>query len=143
MANKKREPDYFPLDLLLGGKLYLPSFGTSVAKSAPKTLCVPAGTSVFDTTFLSGDAFSISYAHEGGNLSPADQDFPPLDARYLRAASTARPLLIMLLSFVQSVQAPNAACAAGVTCRSETVTDEIAAATFGATIRRLRLLCVA
>ena len=84
MANKKREPDYFPMDFHFGGKLPLPLFGDGVAKSSPRTVAVPADTFLFDAHFQSGDAFSVSYLHEGDAISSADQGFLPLDIGYLR-----------------------------------------------------------
>jgi hypothetical protein len=83
MATEKRKTRYLPLDFLGSGKLPLPSFETSVTRSDPKVGTLPAGESLF-VPFRSGDAFSVSYAYEGDDISAPDQDFLRLDLGYLR-----------------------------------------------------------
>lgn len=83
VTGEKRRPDYFISEPVYGERLPLPSFGMGVTKSAPRMVTVPAGSSLYDVPYVSGDALSISYLSDGGTLSPADQDFLPLDVGFL------------------------------------------------------------
>jgi hypothetical protein len=60
------------LSLIRGDKLPLPSFGVSITKSSPRAIAIP-DTGLLGESSPGGDAFSISYDHEGIVLPPAQE----------------------------------------------------------------------
>lgn len=74
-----------PLDEIYGTRLYLPSFGIGITRSAPSSVTIPARWSNPDLLNLdSGDAFSVSYLYADTGAVNADQDYMRLDSGYLR-----------------------------------------------------------
>ncbi len=73
-----------PQDPVYSVELLLPSFGTRITNSDPRTEAHPPGLGSHDLNPDSGDAFSVSYLYSGGATTPADRDFAGLHPGYVR-----------------------------------------------------------